>query len=706
MTIIGLTAALLGSTLAPAPAAVRSAQAESRIETAQRIADEKLALTDATVPVGRYPFYTSGPSDWKLDGGTGWVYGFLPGSLWYRYERVGDEAARASAIRRQLTLAPNARTTRNHDIGFMFLTSYGNGYRLTGDPQMRQTLLTAADSLSERYDSRVGMVRTTNTPNDFWVYNDTMMNIELLFWGARNGGDPKWRSAASSHALRTAEDFLRPGGGSYHYVAYSETTGRPLRKGQGQGYADESTWSRGQAWIIYGMTVAYRETGDARFLTAARRATEYWIANVPEDFVPYWDFNAPNIPDEPRDSSAAAVVASACLELAELDPDRAWRTTYRDLAESTLQSLSSSAYLADADPLPAVLRHGTHAKMLGAYDHGTSWGDYYFREALMRLTTPVERVGGPDRYHTSARTSSAAFDSADVAVVASGEGFADALAASALAGSLDAPVLLTGRASVPGPIRSEIVRLGVRRVIVVGGTNAVSAQAESELAGLPGIERVERIAGQDRYSTAASIAEQSAESGVPLLFIARGDEFADALAAGPVAYAQGAPVLLTTGSALHPDAEAALRALRPGRVVVLGGKSSISAAVEDRVRQVMTEKTSLEPRTTAPDSTRIGGTDRYDTAALVAQWADVEGYANLSHIAVVSGGAFPDALGAAAAVGSQGGVLLMSARDKLAVPTWGALGSAAAEGEPRVTVYGGESVVSGRVAHEIFVRVR
>lgn len=713
VAIIWLAGALIGGALPYAPVAAHAVDRPSRLEAAQRVADEKLAMTDATVPVDRYPFYTSGPDMWRLGGGTGWVFGFLPGSLWYRYERVGDAAARSSAIRRQLTLEPHANTTRNHDIGFMFMASYGNGYRLTGDSGMRTTLLTAARSLAQRYDARVGMVRTTNTPSDFWVYNDTMMNLELLFWGARNGGDPAWRSMAASHAARTATDFLRADGGSYHYVAYSETTGRVRHKGQGQGYAAETTWSRGQAWIIYGMAIAYRETGDTRFLSAARRATGYWIDNVPEDLVPYWDFDAPKIPDEPRDSSAAAVVASACLELARLDPDRAWRTTYAGLARNTLESLSSSAYLAEDDPLPAVLKHGTHAAMLGAYDHGTSWGDYYFREALMRYDAPVERIGGPDRYHTSARTSSSAFDTTDVAVVASGEVFADALAASALAGAHGAPVLLVRRTGIPAPVRAEIVRLGVTEVIVVGGTRAVSAQAEAALAALPGVTSVTRVAGADRYATAARVAVRPGEPDVPLVFIARGDDFADALAAGPIAYAHAAPVLLTGRAALHPAAEAALRALRPGRVVILGGEASVSRAVDARVRQVMAESASSEPVPSPGLSdgvavTRIGGADRYDTAARVARWAGTEGYADLAHVAIVSGSSYPDALGAAAAVGSRGGVLLMTGRDSLNARTAVGLGQAAtARGHgPRVTVFGGESVVSGRAAHEVHARIR
>ncbi len=739
LTAVAVLTVSLGVSLA-APAPAYAAPTAPPMEVAQRVAAEKLALTDATTPVDRYPFYTVGPDAWGLGGGTGWVFGFLPGSLWYHYELTGDAAARSSASARQATLAHHARTTHNHDIGFMFTTSYGNGYRLTGDPVMRETLLTAAASLATRYSPRVGMVRTTNTPADFWVYNDTLMNLELLFWGARSGGDPAWRAMAMSHALRTAADFIRDDGSTYHYVAYREDTGAAFDKGQGQGYAAESTWSRGQAWVIYGMAIAHRETGDPRFLDAARRTTAYWIANVPDDLVPYWDFDAPAIPDEPRDTSAAAIVASACLELARLEPDREWRQTYADLAATTLESLSSPAYLAEGNPLPAVLKHGTHAKMLGAYDHGTSWGDYYFREALLRSASPTERVGGPDRYHTSARTSYAAFPEAETVVIASGEDFADALAASALAGAYDAPLLLTRPGAVPAPVRAELVRLGARRVFLVGGPCAVSAEVEEELRQLVADpdeygELVTRVAGADRYETAVLAAawarparlesltvgaEEAAGVAVaetppvPLAFVARGDDFADALAAAPVAYAHVAPVLLTTADALHPAAEETLRRLRPERIVVLGGEASLSAAVETRLGEVAAEfavdttATTATPPPAAPTVTRIGGSDRYDTAARFARWAHAEGLASPGHAGVVSGRTFPDALGAAASVGSRGGLLLSTRPDVLDRRTSAWLAEAAAGEAPlaSVTVFGGESVISGRAAHEVRTIVR
>ena len=538
--------------------------------------------------------------------------GFLPGSLWYQYQLTGDAASRDSARVRQATFESHATRTNNHDLGFLFMSSYGNAYRMTGDRRARETLLNAASSLAQRYDPRVGMVRSTNTREDFRVIIDTTMNLELLFWGARNGGNPEWRQMATSHALGAARDFMRFDGSTFHYVGYRESDGAVLRKGQVQGYSAQSTWSRGQAWMIHGMGIAYREAGDPRFLDAARRATRYWSENVPDDYVPYWDFRAPGIPDEPRDSSAAAIAASAFVELSRLDPDPRWRRTYADLAEATLESLSSPDYLAEGIRLPAVLKHGTYAATIGMADHGTSWGDYYFREGLMRYGTAVERIGGPDRYHTSARTSSSVFSTAPVAVVASGESFPDALSASSLAGTLGAPLLLTGAQGLPGTVRSELARLKVSQVVIVGGTAAVSTTVQSAIGRLPGV-RVTRVSGADRFATAVKVADRVSPGSkqAPIVFIARGDDFADALAAAPVAYAQGAPILLTPSGRLHPATAQAVTSLRPERIVVLGGEASLSPGI---VRGLQTANPSSAV-------TRIGGQDRYDTAARFARWA-------------------------------------------------------------------------------------
>src|SRR2546421_1019151 len=253
----------------------------------------------------------------------------------------------------------------------------------------RQVALTAAGSLATRYSSIVGATRSWNntssdSPTDFKVIVDNMMNLELLFWASKHGGDPGLATKALQHALTTAREHVRPDGSTYHLVVFDSGTGAVKRKQTVQGYSNSSTWSRGQAWGLYGFTMAYRETRDSRMLATARQVADYYIAHLPADKVPYWDFQAPGIPNEPRDSSAAAIAASGLLELSQLDPDGARSRQYLDVARATLASLSSPAYLAEGTASRSILMHGTANKPAGDYDRGLIYGDYFFLEALLR----------------------------------------------------------------------------------------------------------------------------------------------------------------------------------------------------------------------------------------------------------------------------------------------------------------------------------
>jgi unsaturated chondroitin disaccharide hydrolase len=692
--VIALVAGSLG---ALAPAAPAAAEPLSPAMThAQQVASAKVAATQASVPRGYYPLYTNATGAWTLSVPRRWVAGMLPGQLWLEYQRTGVEGWRLGAESRGVAIRPYATDTHFHDVGFMFLGSDRHDWRLTGDTVARDRLLTAARSLATRYSPRVGMVRTMDTDEDFWVHNDTMMNVELLYWGAAHGGGAAMAEKASSHALRTIADFLRPDGSSYHLVIYNEATGAVIDKRQWQGYADESTWSRGQAWIIYGLAVAFRETGDLRFADGAQTAARYWIDHVPADRVPYWDFDAPAIPNEPRDSSAAAIVASAFIELGRLDLDPARRAEYLAEARATLESLSSPAYLSEmGEPFAAVLEHGTHAKMIGAYDHGTSWGDYYCAEALMRLRTYVTRLAGPDRYRTAVRASQVTFDAADAVVIASGAAYADALAASGLAGMLEAPVLLTRPAALPADVAAEVTRLGATRAVVVGGTAAVSEGVATALDALPGVA-VERIAGADRYATAAAVAAAvAADPGYAgEACVVRGDDFADALALSPVAYAGAMPVLLTRRDALPGPTAAFLAATSEDttHVVIAGGTGAVSLAVERAAATVGASD--------ARATTRLAGADRYRTAVAIGVWALDHGRADAAVIGIATGAGFPDALAGGAAVGHRGGVLLMSRQAHLPAEVAALLG-ARARIDTDVRLFGGEAAVSAVAENEL-----
>ncbi|WP_239470155.1 glycoside hydrolase family 88 protein [Archangium violaceum] len=384
--------------LAAAPARAFDDAAADRVLQA---AQQKLRATasDPQIPTTQYPkATTNGP--WRLVPNTAnidWVQGFFPGQLWLMYEQGRDPfwRTKADAWTRNLELQKSNPDIRQitHDLGFKFMSSFGQAYRLTGDDAYRQVLLTAAGSLARRFNSTVGVIDCCDWNDGTWhvpMVTDTMMNLELLFWGARNGGNPAWNDMALRHALKTASDMVRADGGTFHVVDYS-TSGSILSRGTFQGFSASSTWARGQAWAIYGFTMAYRYTRDPRMLQAAQKVTDYYLARLPADFVPNWDFNAP-ANQQQKDSSAAAIVASALQELSRYVSDPAVAQRYQSAALATLDSLASPAYLAPATGGgPGILLHGvafykTAIKPTGEdIDKSLIYSDYYFVEAVSRF---------------------------------------------------------------------------------------------------------------------------------------------------------------------------------------------------------------------------------------------------------------------------------------------------------------------------------
>jgi len=316
-----------------------------------------------------------------------WTGGFFPGALWLMYQQTGDPSWRTAAEIRQAGIESQKTRTSTHDLGFMLFTSFGTAFRLTDHDPYRQVVLTAAASLAKRYSSVVGCIKTSfpaGTSADFKTIIDTMMNLELLFWASQHGGQAAWAQMAQSHALRSAAEHVRSDGSTYHVINYSPTTGAVQGRATGQGYNTESTWARGQAWAIYGFTMAYRYTHHSTLLQAARLTADYWISHIPADEVPYWDFEAPNLSTQPRDSSAATIAASGLLELSQLEPDGTRRQTYLAQAQATLTSLASPAYLAQGTTNAAILLHGTANQPRRNVDTGLIYGDYYFLEAMIR----------------------------------------------------------------------------------------------------------------------------------------------------------------------------------------------------------------------------------------------------------------------------------------------------------------------------------
>lgn len=327
--------------------------------------------------------------NWNIVGVRDWCSGFWPGVIWYAYEHSKDESLKtyAEAFTRPLdTIAFSV--AQNHDIGFMVYCSYGNGYRLTGDKRYKKVLLAAADTLATLYSPKVGTILSWPKQKHKFKYNtiiDNMMNLELLFWAAKNGGDKKLFDMAKSHATKTMNHIVRKDNAVYHVGSFDEDTGSFLRGYTHQGYAHESMWARGQGWGIYGFSVAYRETGEQAFLDTAIKLSDHYMKRLPEDKIPYWDFDDPKIPSAPKDASAAAVVACGMLELSTLVTDSSLKEKYIEAARSYLEVLSSDAYLSKGTNQALLLHSTGHYPKNSEIDVPIIYADYYYMEALLRL---------------------------------------------------------------------------------------------------------------------------------------------------------------------------------------------------------------------------------------------------------------------------------------------------------------------------------
>ncbi len=322
---------------------------------------------------------------------TWWCCGFFPGQLWYLYENNASEEMKRYAELYTDRIEQVKYVTDNHDLGFMLYCSYGNGYRLTQKPAYKEVLLTGANSLSTRYKDNIGLIRSWDWNQDKWQYPviiDNMMNLEFLMWASRASGDPRYHDMAISHADKTIENHFRPDNSSYHVVSYDTLTAKPHVKQTHQGATDESAWARGQAWGLYGYTMMYRESGKAEYLEQAKKIAHFIMnhPNMPEDKVPYWDFDAEDIPNTPRDASAAAIMASAFIELSQIVKGDLGKE-YLTLAEQQIRSLSSPEYLAEVGENNFfTLKHSTgHFRGNSEVDVPLTYADYYYVEALLRM---------------------------------------------------------------------------------------------------------------------------------------------------------------------------------------------------------------------------------------------------------------------------------------------------------------------------------
>ncbi len=318
-----------------------------------------------------------------------WTSGFFPGELWMMYEYTGNNFWRKEAQRYTEALEKEKLNGRTHDMGFKMLCSYGNGYRLTQDMRYKDILIQAAKTLSTRFRPKAGIIRSWDHNKQKWqcpVIIDNMMNLELLFWATKTTGDSTYYKIAVSHAMTTMKNHFRPDFSSYHVVDYDTLTGKVIKKNTHQGYADESAWARGQAWALYGYTMCYRETGKKEFLEQAVNVEKYIFGNknMPDDLIPYWDFDVPNIEKEPRDVSAATVMASALYELSRYVKGYKSRQ-YKDRADTIIRNLTGHYRATPGKDCGFLLLHSTGTKPTDTeVDVPIVYADYYFLEALLR----------------------------------------------------------------------------------------------------------------------------------------------------------------------------------------------------------------------------------------------------------------------------------------------------------------------------------
>ena len=333
----------------------------------------------------------NGSAEWKYVNYHDWCSGFWPGILWNLYETTHDKKWKVEANKFTQELTPIVNHSGfDHDLGFTIFNSFGNGYRLTKDSAYKLVILKAADSLATLFNPKAGtilswpgMVEKMNWPHNTII--DNMINLELLFWASKNGGSRHLYDLAVKHAETTMHNHFRPDYSAYHVVVYDTVSGKKIKGVTHQGYADNSMWARGQSWAIYGFTMCYRETRKSEFLDFAQKVADVYLKRLPADKIPFWDFDDPAIPNAPKDASAAAVSASALLELSGFVKDKAKAAYYKNLAVAMLKELSSAKYQS-RNVNSAFLLHSTGHKPAGTeIDASIVYADYYYLEALIRL---------------------------------------------------------------------------------------------------------------------------------------------------------------------------------------------------------------------------------------------------------------------------------------------------------------------------------
>lgn len=386
-----LKALLISTTLlAQTAVAQTSSGATAWLQQASDVVNAQLTRAADTYVPGHNPRSINPNGSVRVVGYKDWTTGFFPGALWYGSELTGNAKLAAKARTFTLALDSARYITNTHDVGFMLYCSYGNAYRITHDKAYLPALKDGAQHLYARFSPKVGAIRSWDFGQ--WHYPviiDNMMNLEYLYWTAKEFNKPAYAEAATTHAKTTLKNHFRKDYSSYHVVDYDPETGGVVARRTHQGVADESAWARGQGWALYGYTMCYQNTKDPAFLAQAEHVASFIMNHprMPKDRIPVWDFDVHNALDvaerAPRDASAAAVIASALLALSTQAHDG---KAYFDYAEQMLKTLSSDQYLArPGENQYFLLKHSVGAMLYNSeIDTPLNYADYYYLEGLNR----------------------------------------------------------------------------------------------------------------------------------------------------------------------------------------------------------------------------------------------------------------------------------------------------------------------------------
>lgn len=346
------------------------------IAAAKAIATDSLVVSPRSIEKGELKLVR--PKDWTS--------GFFPGQLWFLHQLTGKSEWKTQAALFTARIEDQQFDPTTHDLGFKIYCSAGMGYNITGNEHYKSVIIQAATTLSKRFNTNTGTIKSWDHMSHRWKYPviiDNMMNLEMLFAATKLSGDSSFYKIAVSHANATLKNHFRTDNSTYHVVDYdTAVAGNILKKNTHQGYADESAWARGQAWALYGFTMCYRETKDTMYLQQAEKVAAYILhhPNLPKDKIPYWDFNAPGIPNEPRDASAAAIIASALYELSLYS-----KPAYRKTADKILTSLTKKYRSVIGAGKGFLLLHSTGNKPFNSeIDEPLVYADYYYLEAVIR----------------------------------------------------------------------------------------------------------------------------------------------------------------------------------------------------------------------------------------------------------------------------------------------------------------------------------